>query len=1362
MKRGFLLLFLVTICAWSIASDDVSSKLSISTQMFLDERNGELSLEPEKNALDRLDAKLDLVWRRPYMLNQQRMIARPSTVDGVQYISAFVRLNDNTDVSALEALGVEVQCRFDGGLITCEIPVDAIESVAALGNVRRVNVAQLMQKTTNAARQGTHVDDVLTRSADAQALGILSSYDGTGVILGVIDTGIDFQHIAFKDKNGNYRFNRAYIYNGSSDTEYSGSNLSNATTDDEEEEHGTHTSSTAGGSSVIISGSNVTVTDNHAQATYGGMAPGTELYLCGINSLSNTYLANSFQKICTYADQQGKPVVVSNSWGSSIGPHDGTGDFADITAQYFGDSHPGHICLFSSGNNAGAGSGSGSGYYATKSNVSSSNPFSTILYSHTYSNTSDGYYYSGICLNAWARSTSVSSLTLKVMVINASTGAVLKTVTVTPSSNGTSITGLSTYYDGTLYAYKDYISSNKTQVLLYTQELTSKSVTNNNSFYTSNYVLAVQLYPSSGSTTIDAWGGTYGYFGNTPANSTYNWVAGSDDCSVGDEATDPNVICVGAYVTKNRVTDYNGTTHDLSSTYTMGDIAYFSSYATAAACPTGQQLPWICAPGATIASAVNHLHTSGGYLDDTYADYGMYRVNSNTSYPYGTMEGTSMSTPVAAGIVALWLQAGLEAGKSMTTSYVKEVMQQTATRDSYVTTGANASHFGQGKINALAGIQYILGSSTEPRITATPTALTFTGKPGETLTQTVTVSGFEAGNVTASVDNALFTVTPATLSSAAVEAGATVTVTFRSTVEGTQTGTLTLTDGTLTATVSLSAEVHDTGSASDPYLDVQRYATIDEAGATVSGMSSIYKYAENNDGTAWLTLSTYGAYKAASNQAWITTSGTNTTSGSWTYNTAPFYSSSSFFTGTAYAMGKTGTGSSTVAVNFFVTNVTEVRALLRGYSQWNTKVNAYLYVYKCTENSNGTLTASSSTTGSQSTSSTSATSLTVSGLDASSIYKVTLQCTRGLLYEAAFKTTLPEDLTPTLAVNPASLTFSGLVGTPSTQTVTLSGDNLTDAVTVTTTGAGFSTDVTSITASQAAAGKAVAVTFTPTAAGTFNGTVTFSSPGAESVSVALTATITSNLRYKSTSDDTWHYLSPNADGVYALTDFYAFEVLDEVPNADISYTRKFKNTNMQSICLPFDVAITSEFLQNFAVDEIFDNYAKDTDGDGEIDLIQILTESLKEGDVMHANYPYLIKASAAQEMTIASSGVTIYPTSPVIIDCSSTRATYTFCGTYTQMSVEELSGYYVTSAGSLSHSSTPMNPFRWYMAVSGRNGYQVSELSQVVVMRNGDTTRIDELESDDIEQPAYDLMGRQVLNPTGGIYIINGKKVLVK
>ena len=808
-----------------------ANKLSITTQLFLEELKGNTNFERKVSPPSSKRTKFikGISDHQPV----KRIYATPDTVDGVVYIAAYVRVSDKSAYSELESLGVEIQNTFKNGtLLTTRIPVDRIEKVASIKAVTSINVSPLVQPLTDVARTNTNADDVLSYSDDARAAGLPNAYDGSGVLLGVLDTGIDFQHIAFKDKNGNYRMKRAYVYNGNgSGSEYS--SFTSLTTDNSSADHGTHTCSTAGGSSVIFSGnhgSTVTVTDNHANATYGGMAPNADLYLAGLSSLVSTELSNAVSKVVNYAESTGQPVVVSNSWGSQWGPHDGTGDDADVYNDLFGEGHPNRIALFAASNDAGISKDGEGGGYHIKGTASSSNPLQTIIRSAAYINTDGGSFYSGILANAWARSTNVSQLSCKVMVVNINTGQVLKTTTVTPTTSGTKV-DLGNYYSGTLYAVKDYTANyisetatyNKTQLaLVATSELQSSSIstTNNNgsTYYVSDYTLAVEFYPSTGSSIIDVWGGTNPcYFTNQVNSSGYNWQAGSDDMCVSDQATIGSVISIGAHITKNTHVDYNGNSQTDSDFATIGDIAYFSSYATATESPTGLQYPWITAPGARLIAGVNHNNTSSsgnGYINGSNKTD---RVNANTTYPYAAMQGTSMATPTAAGIVALWLQAAnTTEGKQnypngLTVNDVKNIMKETAIHDSFTDTGANASHFGNGKIDALAGIQYIL-ASPNPCIIATPSELTFNDTyVTQSTSKTFTVKGRSLeGNINVSLTNnpnGVFSISSNSVSTSEAINGKNITVTFTPSEAREYIGTITLTSQNAeTVTISLSGK----------------------------------------------------------------------------------------------------------------------------------------------------------------------------------------------------------------------------------------------------------------------------------------------------------------------------------------------------------------------------------------------------------------------------------------------------------------------------------------------------------------------------------------------------------------------------
>ncbi len=714
-KLRFMLLLgfvAIGVTAWSQAVPYIN-KMSITTQMFLDEMAGRISFD-EAQAPTRLTAPGGQV-----LPKLGRPIVSPDTIDGRVYIASFIRVNDKSVIGELEALGVEIQCEFKNGtLVTANLPIDAIEQVAALEGVKKINVSSMMRPLTNNARSTTNVDDVLTLSNDARNAGLLQTYDGSGVVLGIIDNGIDYQHKAFTDKDGNSRIVGAYCYTGSSLTaDWTGSGTL-PTTDDSSEDHGTHTSSIAGGSSVKVSGTTVTVTDDHSQATYGGMAPGADLFLAGVD-LSATYCINAFQRMANYADAVGKPLVVSNSWGSGFISNDGTTDVEDALSDYFGDSHPNHICLFAAGNEAGrAAYGSVNGGFWVGGTSTEANPLGTIIRTR-YDYENYGYYYYGTLANCWTRATDADGIGINIYVINKTSGELQASYSFKSTDAGISTgeesntVNVSSYFGSNIALYFDYSEGKgKHQALLYSGALQRGS----------GYALAIEVYPIGGSdSNVDIWGGDFSYFAGNVSTSGHTWTAGSDDNSATGESINENVISVGSYVSRSG-----------SGTNSLGDISDFSSYSVSGTGPTGIQQPWITAPGDIVISALNHYVSS--------YNHGTVTVNSSSS-PYGEMSGTSMATPVAAGIVALWMQAAQEVGKDLTLSEVKNIMKETAIRDNYVTSGANASHFGNGKIDALAGVQYILDNygNTDPSLSVDPSAVSIEDETNGNRSATVDV-----------------------------------------------------------------------------------------------------------------------------------------------------------------------------------------------------------------------------------------------------------------------------------------------------------------------------------------------------------------------------------------------------------------------------------------------------------------------------------------------------------------------------------------------------------------------------------------------------------------------------------------------
>ena len=116
-------------------------------------------------------------------------------------------------------------------------------------------------------------------------------------------------------------------------------------------------------------------------------------------------------------------------------------------------------------------------------------------------------------------------------------------------------------------------------------------------------------------------------------------------------------------------------------------------------------MPHICAPGATVISSSNKY-----YIDNTdngiTSAYLQAKVEESgrTSY-WQQMIGTSMSTPLVTGSIALWLQAD----PSLTVADALDIIEKTAVVDNDVTTStADPVQWGAGKFDAYAGLKEVI------------------------------------------------------------------------------------------------------------------------------------------------------------------------------------------------------------------------------------------------------------------------------------------------------------------------------------------------------------------------------------------------------------------------------------------------------------------------------------------------------------------------------------------------------------------------------------------------------------------------------------------------------------------------------
>ncbi len=179
---------------------------------------------------------------------------------------------------------------------------------------------------------------------------LTAAYDGTGVIMGIIDTGIDWSHPDFDDAFGNTRI--SYLWEQSATTptnspspfgygeEWTAAqiNLGLCTvTDMGSWGHGTHVSGIAAGNGL-------------GNGTHAGVASKAEIIVVGLDfNYAGPAISDAVQYIINKATAAGKPFVINCSIGDYYGSHDGTDSQAQLIDGLMGGI-PGRAMVVAAGN----------------------------------------------------------------------------------------------------------------------------------------------------------------------------------------------------------------------------------------------------------------------------------------------------------------------------------------------------------------------------------------------------------------------------------------------------------------------------------------------------------------------------------------------------------------------------------------------------------------------------------------------------------------------------------------------------------------------------------------------------------------------------------------------------------------------------------------------------------------------------------------------------------------------------------------------------------------------------------------------------------------------------------------------------
>ena len=548
-----------------------------------------------------------------------------------------------------------------GNIVSAIIPADRILALSLDPHVFRMEEGRLnLQPMNDKMLINNKIDQVQSGISP-----LVQGYNGSGVIVGVIDTGIDIHHDDFKDSLGNTRIlwvwdhvlatapNAPQPFNYGQQFSAADINAGLANATDDLGAHGTHVTGIA-------------TSNGNTNAVFKGAAPKADIIAVRLNfnQADNSWLSSvsdAVKYIFDKADSLNKPCVINISAGTYYGSHDGR----DLSAQTIDN-----LITAQNGRSvvAAAGNAGNNAHHLQHNHATAGDTLLTWFYNTT----------SPIYIEMWADTADFKNI--RVAIGADVTTPNIKSVAQKPFIGITGNIGV---------LKNDSIISN-TGHRLATYQTYGQLIGNKYSLiYYINPDSAFDYFRlmSKGSGKFDVWSFDMinsgipapGFYPNI-INYTYpdynQTVCSSFQCS-------DKVITAGQYVNRNNYLDYNGNLQTFP--LTEGELAASSSKG-----PTrdGRTKPDITATGEYTMSALPTSAQAWFIANQPYklAFDGKHIRDG----------GTSSAAPAVAGSIALYLQMNPNASWAT----IKNRITHCASTDLFTGTSLPNNNWGYGKLDA--------------------------------------------------------------------------------------------------------------------------------------------------------------------------------------------------------------------------------------------------------------------------------------------------------------------------------------------------------------------------------------------------------------------------------------------------------------------------------------------------------------------------------------------------------------------------------------------------------------------------------------------------------------------------------------
>jgi subtilisin family serine protease len=555
-------------------------------------------------------------------------------------------IKTTADKKELIAAGFPVQT-LSGGVATLRANKEMILSLSQRKDVFSIELSAYRPPLLDISTQSGFT----TLSNQTAWLGIgarhlhSQGYTGKGVVMGDIDTGIDYTHGDFLSSPSTSRI--LYIWDQTDDTtgnhpddydygrEYSTEEINRQIQHSDSILVNQQDTNYHGTAVMGVAAGNGQGTGNGVPAgTFTGVAPEAGIIMVKTD-FYDSHIIDGINYIFTWASTLNMPAVVNLSLGSHYGPHDGTSAFETAIDSSLG---PGRMLVAAAGNNG-----------AARVHAKITLPglsWDTLLISIPAGNPD-------IDLDLWHDGKDKYDCIIK-----------------TPSGNSLSClpyTQASTSLGGgnaQLFNQVNSPSNGAGEIFITLSGLTE---------FGEWILLFFREEESSGTGIIDAWSANEKASFNN--HTTYQGT-------VIEPGHAKRVLTVGAYATRNTWSALDGNTYSYPSIL-LGQRSGFSSIGPSR---DNTMKPEICAPGQNIATAQASFAANKNQFNVIMTD-GKHRICS----------GTSFAAPHGAGTVALLLQENPTA----TPEEIKARITQCAYRDDYYTGTLPDENYrwGYGKLN---------------------------------------------------------------------------------------------------------------------------------------------------------------------------------------------------------------------------------------------------------------------------------------------------------------------------------------------------------------------------------------------------------------------------------------------------------------------------------------------------------------------------------------------------------------------------------------------------------------------------------------------------------------------------------------